>query len=277
MHIIENFIRFFYKKFLPRPLRSSLKIQFELLRSGREPQITEAPEALRILVLAPHMDDEVFGCGGTLALCIKKTCQVSVVYFTNGNKGYDENKFVGESDNKRREREARLIEIRKKEARHAAEIIGFNELIFLDFDDEALDIQADKIDKLVNILQHARPQAVFLPFLNDLHPDHWMTNCLFIKAAIRAKLMGDISCWGYEVWSPLFNNTVVDITDVIKEKREAMKAYVSQISDLDYPRVILGLNTYRSLMTRQGSGFAEGFYVAELDVYRGIYEASLVR
>lgn len=237
----------------------------------------DPPEAMRVLVLAPHMDDEVFGCGGTLALGVRNGCHISVVYLTNGGKGYDESKFTEESYNERREREARLVEIRKNEAKHAAEIIGFNELMFLDFDDEALDIQADKVDKLVKILQRAKPQAVFLPFLNDPHPDHWMTNCLFIKAAIRAELMGNISCWGYEVWSPLFNNTVVDITDVIKEKREAMKAYASQIADLDYPRVILGLNTYRSLMTRRGSGFAEGFYVAELDVYRGIYEASLVR
>jgi LmbE family N-acetylglucosaminyl deacetylase len=69
-------------------------------------------------------------------------------------------------------------------------------------------------------------------------------------------------------------NVVVDITDVIDQKREAIKAYKSQLCDCDYSRVILGLNTYRSLVSRQGRGFAEGFFTADFDVYRGIYEAA---
>ena len=103
-----------------------------------------------------------------------------------------------------------------------------------------------------------------------------MTNCLFVESARACALPAQVACWGYEIWAPLLNNAVVDVSDMIDRKKAAMQAYQSQFEDIDYPRVVCGLNAYRSLMCRQGTGFAEGFYMAQFDIYRGIYGACLV-
>ena len=270
----DYLIRLLLKRYLPRPLRSRLRLQFELIRhGGASPRVAEAPGAACVLVLAPHMDDEVIGCGGTLTLSVKKGSKVSVVYLTDGSKGYDVEKYVREAENDRRQREIRLADRRKVEALKAGMILGLEAPIFLDLPDRGLEVEPRSVERLADILHCAEPQVIFVPFLGDPHPDHWMTNCLFVEAAARADLKRSVQCWGYEVWSPLLSNTVVDITDVIKHKKDAMKTFSSQNSNVDYPRVALGLNTYRSLLARHGQGFAEAFYVAELDLYKGIYEA----
>jgi len=79
------------------------------------------------------------------------------------------------------------------------------------------------------------------------------TNCLFVEAALVA-------------------NAVVDITAVAERKRLAMQAFPSQQTEFDYPRAMDGLNTYRSLHRGRARGLAEAFHVAELDVYRRLFD-----
>ena len=79
------------------------------------------------------------------------------------------------------------------------------------------------------------------------------TNCLFVEAALVA-------------------NAVVDITAVAERKRLAMQKFPSQQAEFDYPRAMLGLNTYRSLHRGHAHGLAEAFHVAELGVYRRLFE-----
>ena len=268
-------LKFLLKRFLPRPVLSRIKVQFELLRQPDVPRMVKAPAAMRVTVLSPHMDDEVIGCGGTLALSAKQACRVSLVFLTDGRKGYDPARYSDMSNHDLQIREADLVEIRKQEARRAGRILDINDSIFLDFQEGRIADQADHVDRLADALHQTKPQAVFLPFLIDAHPDHWMTNTLFIRAAAKAGLSGGLLCWGYEIWSPLQSNTVVDISDVIETKNLALGEYRSQLADVDYVRIISGLNAYRSVLCMQGQGYAEGFFVAELDVYRGLYEAAL--
>ena len=83
--------------------------------------------------------------------------------------------------------------------------------VFLDQPDGVLAVTAASVSALADALARRAPSVVFLPFLTDLHHDHWITNCLFIEAARRARLAPSVVCWGYEVWTPLVANTVVDI------------------------------------------------------------------
>src|SRR5206468_4035429 len=87
--------------------------------------------------------------------------------------------------------------------------------------------------------------------------DHWITNCLFIEAAHRARLAPSVVCWGYEVWTPLVANTVVDITAAAERKRLATQAFPSQQAEFDDPRAMLGLNAYRSLHRGRARGLDE--------------------
>lgn len=270
--LTDRVLRFLYSRYVPRPVRNPLRLHLELLRREAVPEIVRAPEASRVLVLAPHMDDEVFGCGGTLTACAAGGSEVVVTYLTDGSKGYIQDSVSRLRDSEIRSLEAELVATRKEEARRAGKILGLSEPIFLDLPDGALALTPEAVGRLAGVLHRVTPDVVYLPFLTDLHPDHWMTNCLFVEAARVAGLDPAVRCWGYEVWVPLVANTLVDITGVIEAKLRAMQEFASQTSDVDYPRAIIGLNAYRSILSGQGHGFAEAFYLADFALYRGLYE-----
>lgn len=268
--LIERAFARLYRRYLPRPARNALRLSFELTRDRLWAVASTAPSSARLLVLAPHMDDEVFGCGGLLAQCARAGTEVTVTYLTDSRKGYARPPSTSDADIAEIERE--LVATRKTEAQRAGKILGLSEPIFLDLPDRALDVTPEAVDGLTQALQSVRPDTVCLPFLSDTHPDHWMTNCLFLSAAARAGLDPDLPCWGYEVWAPLVANRVVDITDAIDVKREAMAEFKSQLAQYDYARAMLALNTYRALLANHGDGYAEAFYVADLDLYRRLYD-----
>src|ERR1043166_7647856 len=83
------------------------------------------PQGKKIVVLAPHMDDEVIGCGGTLCKHVRNGAEVIVVYMTDGRYGSTALQRLKGEERKRRERE--LIEVRKREARLAMETLGVKE------------------------------------------------------------------------------------------------------------------------------------------------------
>jgi len=275
--LLERLLGFLYNQYMPHPVRSALRLQFELLRRMTRPALASAPEACKVLVLAPHMDDEVFGCGGTLAQSVCRGSEVVVAYLTDGSKGYGPKLSRELSAVEIRAMQAQLVSTRQEEARQAARLLGLHELLFLDLPDGSLTVTPETVTRLSEVLCRVHPDVVYLPFLTDTHPDHWMTNCLFIAAAQRAHLPPTLACWGYEVWAPVVANTIIDITDAIEVKQRAMHAFVSQIGDYDYPRAILGLNEYRSLLSVRGKGFAEAFYVAEFALYRGLYDVAVRR
>lgn len=275
--LLERLMRFLYNQYMPHPVRSALRLQFELLRRMTVPAVVGAPEACQVLVLAPHMDDEVFGCGGTLAQSVRSGSEVVVAYLTDGSKGYEPRLSSELSAVEVQTMQTQLVGTRKAEAQQAARLLGLHELLFLDLPDGGIAVTPATISRLSAVLRRVHPDVVYLPFLTDTHPDHWMTNCLFMAAAQHADLPPTLACWGYEVWAPVVANTIVDITDTIEIKQQAMHAFVSQIGDYDYPRAILGLNAYRSLLSVQGKGFAEAFYVTDFALYRGLYEVVLVQ
>ena len=269
--LLQGALRALYGRYVPEPVKNSLRLQLALLRRDVEPARASPPTG-RIAVLAPHMDDEVFGCGGTIALAADAGAAVAFVYVTDGSKGYPGARLHGVADAGAAAAEARLVTRRKEEARRAAALLGVSDLVFLDRPDGVLAVTADAVHALADALARLAPAAVFLPFLTDLHHDHWITNCLFVQAARRARLSASVACWGYEVWTPLVANAVVDITAAADRKGVAMREFLSQQVEFDYPRAMLGLNTYRSLHRGRARGLAEAFHVAELGVYRRLFD-----
>jgi LmbE family N-acetylglucosaminyl deacetylase len=273
--LLQVALRAVYGRYVPEPVKNSLRLQLMLLRRDVEPARATPPTG-RIVVLAPHMDDEVFGCGGTIALAADAGARVTFVYVTDGSKGYPGARLEGPLNREAADSEATLVACRKEEARRAAAVLGVSDLVFLDQPDAVLAVTAAAVSALADTLARRAPSAVFLPFLTDLHHDHWITNCLFIEAARRARLGSSVACWGYEVWTPLVANTVVDVTAAADRKRLAMQEFPSQQTEFDYPRAMLGLNTYRSLHRGRARGLAEAFHVTELGVYRRLFETIAV-
>jgi LmbE family N-acetylglucosaminyl deacetylase len=272
--VLSGLLRVAYGRYVPEPVRNALRLNLLLVQRDREPVRTTAP-AGRIVVLAPHMDDEVFGCGGTLAKVADGGGDVTVLFMTNGRKGYAAHTVAGRSAAEIAGWEARLSATRKEESRRAAKILGYGDAVYFDLPDGALACTTDAVRRLASALRSLQPDAIFLPFLTDVHHDHWVTNVVFAEAAPAAALRPDVTCWGYEVWTPVPANAVVDVTDVFERKARAMAEFTSQ-TEYEYQRAMAALNTYRSLFTACGAGFAEGFYTAALPIYLGLYRAVAV-
>ncbi len=252
--------------------RHLFALQREILGADASPAVVEPPAAGRVLVLAPHMDDETLGCGGTIARLAAAGATVETLFLTDGRKGYRPERAAAMSKAERAAFEARLVETRKEEARAAARILGIGPPLFLDGPDGALAATEDLVAALAEALRDRRPSVLFLPFLLDHHGDHWAANVLFMEAASRAGLDDAVACWGYEVWTPLSPNRVIDISPVAERKREAISAYRSQIECIDYRRAIMALNAYRSLYLGDGAGYGEAFVAADLGRYRALYD-----
>lgn len=223
------------------------------------------PGAEKVLVLAPHMDDEAIGCGGTLALHAQRGAQITVVFLTDGRNGSSEVAVMYGEERERRQQE--LIQIRTSEARAALQRLGASRMVCLDAEDGALDQCEWAAEKLREVLLRLQPEIVYLPFYLEEHPDHRAASRVLLDAVAGTSLQ--FQCMGYEVWTPLFPNCLVRIDATVELKKQAIQEYRSQLAQADYLHASIGLNAHRSagLMNAHG-GYAEAFHVTSLNEYR---------
>ncbi len=252
---MRQILRYLYRHFLPANLRQSLDL-FPYLRTTTS---LEGVTEKKILVLSPHADDDVIGCGGTLYLSHLQGAEITSLYLTDGRKG-----------NLRYNEEA-LVSIRREEAERAAKIIGIDRLLFLNNKDSELSPSLKTIAELSTILQDLKPEAVFLPFFLDNHPDHMATNRIFLSAL---KTLPPFLCYTYGIWTPLPRfNLSIDITPCIEVKRKALEEYKSQREVFDLIDVSLGLSKYYSLLSGSaGKGWVEVYLVCPSSEYRRLAE-----
>jgi LmbE family N-acetylglucosaminyl deacetylase len=222
------------------------------------------PSDERIVVLAPHMDDEVIGCGGTLARHIACGSDVTVVFLTDGRLGGKTTAAgTAQSD---------IAAVRKREAQLALAELGVTHSVFLDAEDGRLGATPGLGEALRAALAAARPDIVYLPFFLEEHPDHRAVSVLLAEAVNGAGM--SFRCHGYEVWTPLFPNCLVRIDATVEAKRRAIAHYQSQLAEADYLHTALGLNAYRSSALADGEcRFAEAFYAVSLPQYLELLKA----
>ncbi|MDP9009196.1 MAG: PIG-L family deacetylase [Pseudomonadota bacterium] len=242
-------------KFLSRAARRYLN-SYGLLRVKKvfnRSALEWTPSNERLLVLAPHMDDEVIGCGGTLALHVACGADITVVFLTDGRRG-------GKT------------ETRKQEARLALEELGITKIVFLGGEDGRLGTTKGVGTALRDVLEAARPDIVYLPFFLEEHPDHRAASALLAQAVADTRM--SFRCHAYEVWTPLFPNCFVRIDATIEAKRRALGHYQSQLAEADYLHTALGLNAYRSSALLDGRcRFAEAFCSVSLAQYLELFES----
>jgi N-acetylglucosamine malate deacetylase 1 len=226
------------------------------------------PAKSKVVVLAPHMDDEVLGCGGTIARHVKAGSDVTVVFLTDGRRGagafQTPDRHTPDPDG--------IVSVRKAEAENAARILGVRNLVFLDAEDSRLRYDTRVANRLREVLLGTRPEIVYLPFFLERHPDHRATNDVLLAAVSDGSIR--FECRGYEVWTPLFPNCIVRIDETVELKQRALGCYVSQLAVHDYLHSGMGLNAYRAMALESHTGrFAEAFHALELDDYRRLHEA----
>ena len=215
----------------------------------------------RVLVLAPHPDDETIGCGGSLAIHANAGDPVKVVFLTNGAKGDTSGKAEKKS----------YIKIRQEEARKACRCLGITDLEFWAYEDRALAGSRGVLTRMIDLLEKYKPELVYAPSPLEFHPDHRATTVLLCDAICTRDLKFEVAF--YEVGQPLSVNCLVDITSVLNQKILAGNAYSSQLCERPYKDIFLGLNRFRSLTLPDGVTHAEGFSLWETDIIRkmGLY------
>jgi N-acetylglucosamine malate deacetylase 1 len=205
-----------------------------------------------VLVIAPHPDDETFGCGGTMRMLAESGIAVDVAFMTRGELGLE----AGATGARQQE----VARQRTQEAKAACEVLGARELFFLDGADTCLAEQPHLAQSLAGLFANEAYQRVFCPWAHDAHPDHIATFGL-LKRAVRGHPAPD-HYWFYEVWKPLAANTFVPIDNTVEAKRRAIEQYQSQLALCNYEGGVLGLAAYRSLFC-PASRYAEAFLVCD--------------
>ena len=188
-----------------------------------------------LLVLAPHPDDEVIGCGGLIAAHRELGHAVSVVVMTDGGKGDPTGGFGGAS----------YSDLRRGEAREAARRIGGAEIEFLRHPDGGLAASADAVEDLLRILDARRPATVAFPSPFEVHPDHRATALHLASAWPR--LAARPALLAYEIGGFMPANLLLDVTRFAERKADAIRAYSSQLAHMDIPAKVGALNLARTV------------------------------
>ncbi len=204
------------------------KSSVELIDSGKEKLV---------LVLCPHIDDDVIGLGGTLYQYCQSGTSVKVIYFSSEN------------------------DRRKTEGKQISEFLGYRETAFYDFKPEQISRYSEIGDIIESTLKKESFDVIYTPFHLDRHKDH-IALSLHLAHALKKMPGLKSEIRSYEVWSPLFPNQVIDISDVIEYKKKGILICKSQMESVNYVDLALSLNRYRGITsTREKQmAYAEAFY-----------------
>jgi len=198
----------------------------------------------RILVVAPHPDDEVYGCGGTIAKYSRRGHQVHVLIVTKGDDLFD----------------SREIARGRKEAGKAHKLLGVKETHFAELPAAKLDSvpQHQINDILGGFFKKLKPELLFLPFPGDINRDHQLVHaCAMVAARPISISISAIYCyealsstnWNSPGLVPAFRpNVFVDISETIELKLKAVRIYASQLRKYPHersPESVRALSQYR--------------------------------
>jgi len=274
--MLRTLARMIYRFLLPTGAKNTLGLYLLFDRADRFPDAIEEFAAQDVLVFAPHMDDEVIGCGGTIRRHVLAGTRVTVVFLTDGRKG---NTSLYEDPTLSRDdiaaAEERHSTERKQESRRAAEILGIQETVFFDGPDKGLDARPDLVAAAGEVMARCTPQIIYVPSMLEVHPDHWAANRILYRALREQPRASwnDFVLREYEAWTPLLPNRLSDISGVFDTKMEALRVFQSQLAHVDYEHATRGLNSYRSVYRNRGKGYAEAFFESTPMQYAALYKA----
>jgi len=221
-----------------------------------------------VLVLAAHPDDEVLGCGGTLAKLAIEGVTVNVAFMTDGVSSRD-----GSMAAKKEE-----IKVRYAAAEKANDILGVKGISFGNFADNRMD-SVDLLDiiKIVEgLIDQHKPDTVFTHHSGDLNIDHRCLHEAVVTACrpqrghpVKKLLCFEVASsteWQLPGSASIFEpNWFVDISNTLEIKLAALDAYATEQKEWPHPRSQQGIKHLAGWRgATVGVEAAEAFFLGRL-------------
>jgi len=206
---------------------------------------------MKIIIFAPHPDDEVFGAGGSILKWLENGHNIHIIWFTDGRAGYRKARERNELKDCKETRinEDQLAEIRLKEANSSAEFLGIKKenRHFLRFYDQELKNHIDEaVEKIKDNIKDAN--MFVIPSGNNEHPDHQATHDIAIKVAQELKLQ-NLVFYVFALYNPLKAEgehlKKVKVGELRYKAYEAFKLHKSQLYIKDFPSLSLWIRGKR--------------------------------
>lgn len=212
-----------------------------------QPLEMKYPNSKRILVIAPHPDDDIIGAGGTLIKAKEEGAEIHVLYVTNGLK----------------QRESKI----RKETLNVCSKLG-SIPHFLDCEARSIPLDDSDVNKKINkLLTDLKPEVIFISFLLDDHDDHRRVNHLLLNV-IDTKSLSNCEIWAYQVYSSVIPNVAVNITNEKDRKKELIDIWESVGKFNDLAHYILGVNASNCRYIKSDKPiWVETFFVVPLPEY----------
>ena len=179
-----------------------------------------------VLVVMPHPDDEVIGCGGMMAFHRQAAQAVSVIHASAGEGGDPEGRF------------ADLGALRELEVKRALEILDVPEPRCLGCRDGELGAVDNLDEQLSEIFRATEFSTLYLPSPLDCHCDHRVLAHAIARVA-PAVCPAETVCMLTGINNPGLPNTLVDITRVLELKENALRCFETQLSFLDFATKVM--------------------------------------
>ena len=177
----------------------------------------------RVLLFAPHVDDETIGAGGTLMKHAAGGAETHVAFLTDGSGSQSK----GAADE--------LVAARKKEAQKVKELLNLTSIDF--FDEKDGQLTSDKRTRawIKEKIETVQPDVIYAPVFVDCHADHIATAQL-VRDTLEEMGRENITIRLYEINTLLPKeevNCIVDISPYVSRKKEAIDVFQSQAIDFD--------------------------------------------
>jgi LmbE family N-acetylglucosaminyl deacetylase len=187
-----------------------------------------------LLVVAAHPDDEILGVAGTVARLVKEGWAAYALILGTGALARE---GANDADTERLRECAKL----------AADIVGYSEVFFESFPDNAFDtVSLLSITKLVEVyLSRLKPERIFTHYANDLNIDHQRTFQAVLTASRPCNVNAPKEFFSFETLSAsewqkadlrFHPDTYFDIASTVEKKINAMEAYDTEIRLFPHPR-----------------------------------------
>ncbi len=217
---------------------------------------------MKILVIAAHPDDEIYGMGGTISKLSRIGHEVYTLIVTDGCTA----QYKGNLE---------IVDIKKEEAIKANKLLGVKDIIFGNFPDMKLDtVTHIEINKLIeDAIYEVKPEVVYTHHYGDVNKDHrlvYESTMVAVRPTVNQCVKKVLSYqvpssseWSEQISKTQFgSNVYIDISCETEKKNKAIQIYNTEIREFPHPRSLEYVDIWdKSIGLRVGLLRAESFHL----------------